>query len=104
MVLGVHLQIPAHVFWIAEGGTFEVHHDLLGGNHKLSKTAKYLDIYGLRQSCIVSLYTARLQPGGKTGEHLEMVAAKEDNCSPVEDDTDLYIAWNECFGLVHFQH
>jgi hypothetical protein len=42
--------------------------------------------------------------GGKTGERLEMEAAKAGNSTPVEDEFDLGVAPIECLCLVYFQH
>jgi hypothetical protein len=42
--------------------------------------------------------------GGKTGEHLEMEAAKAGNYTPAEDEFDSGIVQIECIRLVYFQH
>jgi hypothetical protein len=42
--------------------------------------------------------------GGKTEEHLEMVAAKAGNYTPLEDEFDSWIARIECLWSVYFQH
>jgi hypothetical protein len=42
--------------------------------------------------------------GGGTGEHLEKVAVKAGNYTPVADEFDLWVARIVCFGLVYFQH
>jgi hypothetical protein len=53
--LEVHLEMMAHVLQIAEGGTFEVHHILLGGKQMLAMMAHNSDILGSHQSLVVSL-------------------------------------------------
>jgi hypothetical protein len=53
-----------------------------------------------------------MEPGGRTGERLEMVAAKAGNYTlvvvvvvvVVVDENDLRIARIECLCSVHFQH
>jgi hypothetical protein len=47
-----------------------------------------------------------MESGGRTGEHLEMVAAKVGNyiLVVVVDEIDLQVARIECFCLVYFQH
>jgi len=47
--LEVRLEMTAHVLWIAEGGTFDVLHNLLGGIHMLAMMAYNSDILGLHQ-------------------------------------------------------
>ena len=42
--------------------------------------------------------------GGRTGERLEMVAAKAGNYTPGEDEFDLWVAQIECLCSVYFQH
>jgi len=42
--------------------------------------------------------------GGKTGECLEMQAAKAGNYTPVENEFDLGVARIECLCSVYFQH
>jgi hypothetical protein len=42
--------------------------------------------------------------GGKTGERLEMKAAKVGNYTPVEVEFDLAVARIECLCSVYFQH
>jgi hypothetical protein len=53
--LEVHLEMMAPVWGIAEGGTFEVHHNLLGGNRILATAAYNSHIFGLHRSWVVSL-------------------------------------------------
>jgi len=49
-----------------------------------------------------------MEPGGRTGERLEMVAAKAGNYTlvlvVVVDEIDSRIARIECLSLVYFQH
>jgi len=42
--------------------------------------------------------------GGRTGEHLEIVAARVGNYTPVKDEFDLWVARIEYLCLVYFQH
>ena len=42
--------------------------------------------------------------GGKTGERLEMEAAKAGNYTPVEDEFDSGVVRIECLCSVYFQH
>jgi len=42
--------------------------------------------------------------GGRTGERLEMVAARVGNYTPVEDEFELWAARIECLCSVYFQH
>jgi len=42
--------------------------------------------------------------GGRTGEHLEMVAVKAGNYTPVVDEIDSGVAQIECLCFVYFQH
>jgi len=51
----VRLEMMALVLQIAEEGIFEVHHNLLGGNHILATMAHNSDILGLQQSLVESL-------------------------------------------------
>jgi hypothetical protein len=41
--------------------------------------------------------------GGRTGEHLEMVAAKAGNYTPVVQQIDVWVARIECLSSVYFQ-
>jgi hypothetical protein len=54
-VLEVGLGMTAHVLGIAEGGTFQVHHILLAGNHMLATMGHNSDIPGSPQTLVVSL-------------------------------------------------
>jgi hypothetical protein len=49
------MEITAYVLRIAEGGKLEVHHNLLGGNHKIGMMAHNSDILGLSQCLVVIL-------------------------------------------------
>jgi hypothetical protein len=42
--------------------------------------------------------------GSRTGERLEMVAAKAGNYTPVVEEIDLWVARIEYLCLVYFQH
>ena len=42
--------------------------------------------------------------GGRTGERLEMEAAKAGNSTLVVEEIDSWVARIECFCLVYFQH
>jgi hypothetical protein len=42
--------------------------------------------------------------GGKTGERLEMEAAKAGNYTPVVEEIDSWVARIECLCSVYFQH
>jgi len=42
--------------------------------------------------------------GGKTGERLEMEAAKAGNYTPVVEEIDSWVAQIECLCSVYFQH
>jgi len=42
--------------------------------------------------------------GGRTGEHLEMVAAKAGNYTLVVEEIDLWVARIECLCSVYIQH
>jgi hypothetical protein len=77
--LMVRLEITAHVLGIAEGGTYEVTHNLRGGNDMVSTMAHYADICGLPQCLIVSLVSGWMGHGGTTGECLRMVTARAGN-------------------------
>ena len=94
--LEVRLEMMAPVLCIAEGGTFEVHHILLGGSRILATMAHNLDIVGLQQSLGASLVSCWMGQGGRTGERLEMVAVKVGNYTLVVDDIDLGAAQIEC--------
>jgi len=106
--LEVRLEIMAHVLWIAEGGTFEVHHIVLGGNRILATVAHNSDFLGLHQSLVVHLVSCWMEPGGRTGERLEMVAAKAGNYTLVMvvvlDEIDSLVARIDCHCLVYFHH
>jgi len=103
--LEVSLEMTAPAWWIAEGGTFEVHHSQLGGSRILAMMAHNSDILGLHlQSLVASLVSCWVGQGGKTGEHLEMVAAKVGNYTPVEDEFDSGVAWIECLYTVYPQY
>jgi len=102
--LEVRLEMTAHVLWIAEGGSFEVHHILLGGNHMLATMAHNSDMLGSHQSLVVHLVSCWIEPGGRTGERLEMVAANAGNYTlvvvVVVDDIDLQVTRIECLCSV----
>jgi hypothetical protein len=51
----VHLERMAPVLLIAEGGTLEVHHNLLGGNRIIIAMTHNSDMLGLLLSLVVSL-------------------------------------------------
>jgi len=55
VALDVCLEMTTPALWIAEGGTFEVHHILLGGNCILATMAYNSDMLGLPLSLVVSL-------------------------------------------------
>jgi hypothetical protein len=42
--------------------------------------------------------------GGRTGERLEMVAARAGNYTPVVEEFDLWVTRMECLYLVYFHH
>ena len=42
--------------------------------------------------------------GGRTGERLEMEAAKAGNYTPVVEEIDLWVTRIECLCSVYFQH
>jgi len=88
--------MTAHVLWIAEGGTFEVHQDLLGGIAMLAPIADNFDIPGLPQSLVVSFVLCWMGPGGRTVERLEIVAAKAGNYTLVVDEIESCIASIYC--------
>jgi len=102
--LEMYLDVTAHALWIAKGGTLHVHHDVLGGNHMLPTMALNSDRVWLPQCLVVSLVSCSMGHGVRTGECLEMVAAKLDNYTLVEDEFDLLVALIECLCLVFFQH
>ena len=100
----LHLEMMAHLQWIAEGGTFEVNHNLLGENYKLATMAHNSDIVGLHQSLSVTLVSCWIGHGGRTVEHLQMVAAKLVNNTLEVNEIDLGVARIECPYSVYFQH
>jgi len=103
--LQVRLEIMAPVLWIAERGPFEVHHNHLGWSRILATMAHSSDILGLHhQSLVASIVSCWMGQGVRTGERLEMVAAKTGNCTPVVDETDLGVVQIECLCSVYFQH
>jgi hypothetical protein len=53
--LQVRLEMSVPVLSIADGETFEVHHNLLGGNRILATTAHYLHMFALQLSLVGSL-------------------------------------------------
>jgi hypothetical protein len=53
--LEMHLEIMAQDLELAEEGTFEVHHNLLGGNHMLAIMAHNLDIHAVHLCLVVSV-------------------------------------------------
>jgi len=103
--LKVLLGMMAHVLSIAEGGTFEIHHILFGGNHMLTTMAHNPYIVLLCQSLVVSSVSCKMGPSSRTGEHLEIVAAKASKYSLVVLDViNLQIAQIECLCSVCFRH
>jgi len=60
----------------------------------LATMAHNSDILGLYQSLVVILVSFWMKPGGRTGERLEMVAAKAGNYTlvVVVDEVDLRVA------------
>jgi len=101
----VRLDMTAPVQWIAEGGTFEVHHNHLGGSRMVAMMAHNSDIIGLHhQSLVASLVSCGMGEGGKTGECLDMVAAKAGNYTLVVDEINLGVAQIACLCSVYFQH
>jgi len=102
--LQVPLVMSAHVPWIAEWGIFQVHHNLLGGNHMLAMMAHNSDILGLHQSSVVSLVSCWMGQGGRTGERLEMIAAKAGNNTPLVDEMVSWVTWIQCLCSAYFLH
>ena len=71
----------------------------------LATMAHNSDIFGSHQSLVVSLGSCGMEPGGRTGENLEMVAAKAGNYTVVVvDEIDSLVARIECLGSVYSQH
>jgi len=70
------------------------------------------DILGSHQSLVVSFVSCGMEPGGRTGERLEMVAAKTGNYTlvvvvvvvVVVNEIDLRVARIECLCSVNFQY
>jgi hypothetical protein len=102
--LKLHLEMMVHVLWIAEERTFEVHHNLLGGNHMLDTMPNNSNILWLHQYLVVSLVSYWMGHGGRTGERVEMLAARVGNYTPVEDEFDMWITQIECLSSEYFQH
>jgi len=101
----VRLEMTASVLRIAEGGTFEVHHNLLGRNHIVATMARNSDMLGLLLSLVVSLVSCSMGHGGRTGDRLEMVPAKAGNYTlVVVDEIDLRVARIECLCSVYFPY
>jgi len=73
----VHLELPALVLRTVEGGTFSIHWNCPVGEHILATMAHYLEIVLLHLILVVNLVSCWVGHCGRTGECLEMVAAKE---------------------------
>jgi hypothetical protein len=56
------------------------------------RMAHYSDILGLLKCEVVSMVSCCMGHGGRTGECLGIVAAREGNYTPVEDEIDLFVA------------
>jgi len=92
----VHLEMKGPALWIAEGGTFEVHHNFLRGNSILATIGHNSNIIGLQQSVVVILVSWRIEQSVTTGERPEMVAAKAGNFSPLVDEVELWVTQIGC--------
>jgi hypothetical protein len=92
VALEVHLEMTAPVEWIAEGGTFEIHHHLHGGHHIFPTITHNPDIFVLYQRLVVSLVSCWIGQDCRTGERLEMVAVNVGINMPVVDIIDLLVA------------
>ena len=88
---------------VGGGGTFEVYHNLLGESRILATMAHKSDILGLHLCLVAGLASCSMRQGGRTGEHLEMLAAKEGNYTPVEHEIDSWVALIECLCSLYFQ-
>jgi len=82
------LEMTAPVMWIAKGGTFAIHHNLLEGSRILAMLAYHSDILGLHQSLVVSSLSCWMGQNGRTGEHLELLSAKAGNYTLVMNEID----------------
>ena len=101
--LEVHLEMTAPVLWIAEAGTFEVNHMLLGGCRIFDTMAQNSDISGVHhQSLDASLVSCWMGQGARTGKCLEMVTVKAGTLTPVVEKIDSWIPRIECLCLVYF--
>jgi hypothetical protein len=97
----VSLEMMAHVLWIADEGTFVVHHILIGGNHIHATMAQNLDVHAFHQRSFVAIFVAcRMGQSGRTGERREMVGAKAGNYTPVVEEIDLWVTRFECLCSV----
>jgi len=105
--LEVQLEMTAPVVWISEWGTLEVHHNLLVGNRILPMMAHNLDILCFPLSLVLCFVSRWIGQVGRTGECLEMMAAKPGNFSlvvVVVDETHSWVPQTECLWSVSFLH
>ena len=86
--LSVHLEMTALVLESAEGGTFETHHNHLGGGHILATVAHNFDILGLCWWLVANCMSCGIESVDKTAERLEMAAVKAGNHTHAADDID----------------
>lgn len=59
-------------------GSFDDHHNLLGGNLILAMVAYNSNIFGSHGSLVVCIESYWIGQSGKTGERLDIVVAEED--------------------------
>jgi len=88
--------MTALVLESAEGGTFQTHHNHLGGGHMLAMVAHNFDIIALCWWLVVNCVLCRMESADETAERLEMAAVKAGNHTHVAVDFDWFVSQMDC--------
>jgi len=97
----VHLEITALLLESLEAGSFETHHNQLGGGHILAKVAHNSDILPVRLWLVANCVSSSIESADKTAERLEMVDVKAGNHTHVAVAIDWSLSQIDC--LCHWQ-
>jgi hypothetical protein len=77
-------------------GTFETHHNHLGGSHILATVDHVGDIHCLRRWLVVSSVSWGPESVDKTVEHIQMAAMEAVNHAHAADDIDWFLSQIHC--------
>ena len=94
----VHLETMAVVLMYTVRGTFETHHNHLGGSHILAMVAHVRDILCLHRWLVVSSVSWGPESVDKTVEHMQMAAMEAVNHAHAADDIDWFFPKSTVFA------